>query len=524
MEPAAKLGALQRRLSADLRAADDEAFLRLIFAVDALQGGRANLAAPILRGKYPKAAVGASLPSAARIHEWELETLANEALSQPYRRHGFGFPTVHLDCNNYDTIIQLTNLLREVENLEYAVSGVDVLKEMSRIAARQFEWQRGFLNKTSLYRSAFLFGGPACQSRLREKTGFVFNDLSFAGFGLYTIFNNFAQLDRNLPMGQVGISDALRNATLDLISCPIDEARSAARSQRAGWKWIAYRPSILRQKPCVALRYSGKLVLAPLPPLILERLSSGIFYDVASDEGAVRNEIGARFEEYCANLINLTQPKLKYSKEFAYQTKKGEVRTPDIMLGTSSGRWALIECKATRMSFPARYSDDFELERGYGEMAKAVFQIWRYVAHCRLSLAPDTVTADSVGVVLTLDSWMLMRSGSVYQAVINRARELATSKEPRVTAPDQIPVIFCQVPEWEDLLTSSTEQGIRRAIKASASEEFHGWLLSSIPKKEGDRKKYRYPFRDLHKILPWWHQLQGRKAAQRARGSDAETQ
>jgi hypothetical protein len=515
VDPAAELETVRSRLNADLRKADDESFLRLIFAIDSLQNGRANLAAPILRGKYPEAAVGAALPSRSRIHEWELETLANEALAQPYRRFGFGFPTVRLDCNNYDTMVHLTNLLRETENLEYAASGVNVLKEMYRIAARQFEWQRGFFNKTSLYRSAFLFDGPACQQRLTAKTGFSFNELSLAGFCLYTIFNHYAQLDRNLPMDHVGISDSLRNATLELITCSIDEARTAARTQRAGWKWIAYRPSVLRQKPCIGLRYSGKLVIAPLPALILERLSSGIFYDVAADEGGVRNEIGSRFEEYCARLLSLTQRTLRYSREFAYRTKRGDVRTPDILLGESSARWALIECKATRMSFPARYSDTFESERGYGEIAKAVFQIWRYVAHCRLGIAPDTVVPDCTGVVLTLDSWMLMGSGSIYERVYEEARKLAASKEPRVLPADQIPVIFCQIPEWEELLTSSTEQGFRRVLQGAATDEFRGWPLSSIPKRDDDKKKYRYPFRDLHKVVPWWGQLASRGTRRR---------
>jgi hypothetical protein len=52
------------------------------------------------------------------------------------------------------------------------------------------------------------------------------------------------------------------------------------------------------------------------------------------------------------------------------------------------------------MSFPARYSDTFEVERGYEDIAKAVFQIWRYVAHCRLGTASDTLTDNCVGVVL----------------------------------------------------------------------------------------------------------------------------
>lgn len=254
---AAELDILRNRLNRALGLVDDEAFLKLVFAIDALQHGRTKVASPLLRGAFPDAAIGAKLPSRLRIHEWELETLANEALAQPVRRFGFGFPEPYVDCSDYNTIARLTNLLRQIENLEYAASGINIYKELYRIAGRQFEWQRGFFNKTLLYRSTFLFGGPECEGRLKSKTGFAFSDLSFAGFGLYAVFNNYVQMDRRLPMGHVGISDELRDSTLELISCSIDEARIAARAQRAQWEWIAYRPSILRQKPCIALRYSG---------------------------------------------------------------------------------------------------------------------------------------------------------------------------------------------------------------------------------------------------------------------------
>ena len=236
------------------------------------------------------------MPSTQRVHEWELETLANEMLAQPLRRFGFGFPEPYVNCANYDTIARLTNLLREIENLEYAASGIHIYKELYRIAGRQFEWQRGFFNRTSLYRSAFLFGGPECGRRLKAKTGFTFDDLAFAGFGLYAVFIHYVQMERRLPMAHVGISDELGDATLELISSPIDEAHSTARSQRAGWEWTAYRPSILRQTPCISLRYSDELIIAPLPALILDRLTSGMFYDVVSEDGRVRNEIGHRFE------------------------------------------------------------------------------------------------------------------------------------------------------------------------------------------------------------------------------------
>ncbi|QNM83585.1 hypothetical protein H8M03_04455 [Sphingomonas sabuli] len=176
-----ELCTLRLRLEHDLQSVDDERFQIAIYAIDALQNSLEAIAGPILNYSYPREAIGAKIPSPSAIYPWELETLANEALAQPYRRFGF-FPNPSLNCSNYASVANLVNILREVENLEYVESGIPVLKEMYRIAGRQFEWQTGFFNKTALYRSGYIFGGSECSRALIDKTGFEFNDLSYCGF------------------------------------------------------------------------------------------------------------------------------------------------------------------------------------------------------------------------------------------------------------------------------------------------------------------------------------------------------
>ncbi|QNM83586.1 hypothetical protein H8M03_04460 [Sphingomonas sabuli] len=105
---------------------------------------------------------------------------------------------------------------------------------------------------------------------------------------------------------------------------------------------------------------------------------------------------------------------------------------------------------------------------------------------------------------------MLMGSGAIYDKVYRVARELALTKEPRILPKDQIPVVFCQVSEWEGILTTTTTEGLSFAIKAAATEKYDGWMLSSIPMPEVLRKRYRYPFRDLNAVVPWWHNFRSR--------------
>ena len=56
---------------------------------------------------------------------------------------------------------RVTNILASLENAEdgLTLERINVLREMHRLGQRQFEWQRGFMSYSRLYRAAFIYGG-----------------------------------------------------------------------------------------------------------------------------------------------------------------------------------------------------------------------------------------------------------------------------------------------------------------------------------------------------------------------------
>src|SRR5882724_2636201 len=91
--------------------ANDAAFLRMIWAVDALQSGREAVAKPYFSTFPPEAAVESSIKSPFGIHRWELETLIVQLLLVPKelpREEG----NLMLDCSNFESIRQTVNRLR----------------------------------------------------------------------------------------------------------------------------------------------------------------------------------------------------------------------------------------------------------------------------------------------------------------------------------------------------------------------------------------------------------------------------
>jgi hypothetical protein len=116
--------------------------LRLVWSVHALQSGDGDKARRYL--SFPPSAEAARLGDPEYVFPWNLETIVNELLAttkverRPDRRER------HLRGDRFDTIRELTNAVRALENAEDGMSlkKRDVFVELHRGFQRQFEWQR----------------------------------------------------------------------------------------------------------------------------------------------------------------------------------------------------------------------------------------------------------------------------------------------------------------------------------------------------------------------------------------------
>ena len=64
----------------------------------------------------------------------------------------------------------------------------------------------------------------------------------------------------------------------------------------------AFLPSILRRFPLSGLKDKANELFAPIPEVLLMRVTSGLYYDLIPGGQALLNEANDRFEEYCARL------------------------------------------------------------------------------------------------------------------------------------------------------------------------------------------------------------------------------
>ena len=256
-------------------------------------------------------------------------------------------------------------------------------------------------------------------------------------------------------MDVIGISAKTLDAILNVISISHQKARRQASRLRAGPGHTGYKRSLFRECPCIAFGSSGERVRALLPDLVILRATSGLFYDFVKGSENIRNEIAHRFETYCLHFLNYTLPTYKLSGSFNYYLSKSrEIESPDVLVSHNSAIKLILECKTTRMSYEARFSEDpvTEASRGYEAIAKGVFQIWRFVSHHRRGFVGcNPLESGAKGIVLTLDTWLAM-ANTAQSDVLDLAHAMCKKRDLEIVAADQIPVTFCPIDDLEETL------------------------------------------------------------------------
>lgn len=493
------------KLSQILAISDDRAFLQMIWCVDRLRTGDYDVGARGLTNLPPTLRRNLS-ENRLLIQPWILEDLTNEVLTVPKPKI---LVPRSLNCGSYEGFAHVYNAALAVDDAEAGFeleNGRHVLQAMPRIAHRQFDWQQGWMNAPNLYRSAFIYGQGECEEWFSAQYGLSPAQLVLFALACQSVFRRSPTgAPGNFVVPELNLDQPVIDAALRLTAADLSVVRESARTTRRGPSNIAARPSVLRRTPVIKVR--DNIYTTPLPELVLERATSGLYLDLVQAPSRLRDYIAQRFEQYALDLVGAVFPG-EVRGDYGYGTRALPLRTPDILVGPTNGVQAIIECKATRMTFAARFSDDWHIatERGYGELAKGVGQIWRHCSHMRRNIVADKPAQDVVGLVLTLDPWMRM-THQQDEIILNRAREWCAEHDPLITAEDECPISFTHMADFEALLHRTDAAGVLQVLKDAATKI--GWgmreLASALAVKEVQQP---YLLRDrMAEVLPWFDRL-----------------
>lgn len=508
--------------------ANDPAFLQMIWAVDALQSGREAIAKPYFSLYPPGAAAESSIKTPSGIHRWELETLIVQLFLVPkevQREQG----NLVLDCSKFDAISETINRLRALENVEaarYLSGDFNMWGEMHRIAQRQFHWQRGYFNTPQVYRYAYLYARGKCADYFKKTYGFEITDLIFTGVGLFSAYLAGPWVPRNTSVPEIGLTHEIIQRAFPMISCSRDDARAGtaaleAQAQHEHGSPIptALLPSILRKKPLIYVDDFSRLI-SPIPETILLRVTAGLYYDLLPGGQDVINDANARFERYCIDLIDVMMERFEVSGAYPYGPKGGQYDSPDVLIKEQGKLVIVAECKATKLTYMAQFAEDpFQAaKKQYTQLAKGIFQLWRFFAHNRCGLVKEELADDCYPVVITLDAFMQM-SRDPQDKVFAEANALA-DEDGNILPEDRKLVVICPISDLESILSRGTEDSVLAALKASGEEKYRGWMFSEVHRDTGVNQEpvepKRFPF-DLENVLPWWNQIREYREARAAK-------
>ena len=423
-----------------------------------------------------------------------------------------------LDCSNFNSIADLVNRLRKLEDVESAIylrgGGFNIFGELHRIGQRQFHWQRGYLNLPQFYRYAFIYAQGKCGEYFEKTYGLPITELNLVGFALFAHSMRAPWISRSFTMPEIGLTADLLKRALPLLLISADRARGETKNitdtvtaKHGRPTPTAFLPSILRRHPLVSLCDEAKEFIAPIPEVLLMRVTSGLYYDLIPGGQALLNEASDRFENYSAAFIDALMVRFKVSRAYRYELKKGApVDTPDLLVKDGEKLVLAVECKATKLTYLAQFAEDpFEAEKKhYLQIANGVFQLWRFFSHVRRGLVKEPMDADTSAMVLTLDSFTTMNR-ELKAKIIEEANSIA-EMEGDIAAEDRRHIIFCSIQGLEEVLSRCTEDTLLATLNAARKKKYVGWELPQINQEEAAGKEKiepkKFPF-ELDGLLPW---------------------
>lgn len=489
-----------------LKIAQAAPFFQMIWCADRIRLGDFNRGARGL-SDIPKKVFDEVGDNKLYFQPWMLEDLLNEWLATP--RPKLALPR-RLACESYNGFASIYNAILRVDDTESGFEierGQDVLQMMPRYGHRQFEWQQGWLNGPSLYRSAFIYGQGVSKEWFSQTHGVAPTDLMLFAMAANSAFESApVNQQGTFLVPQLGLDAPVIAACLQLISAPLKAVMATANHLRRGPYNVAAKPSVLRRTPIVS--FGPDAFSAPLPDLLLERATTGLYLDLVRAPDNVRTEIARRFELYCFELFQDVFGQ-NVIPQYQYGSKKRPIDSPDILIQSEGRLQLIVECKATRMTFEARFSDAWHeaTDRGYRELAKGVGQIWRHLSHIRRGLVPDLPADELRGLVLTIDPWMRLTHGQD-EIIFRMAREWCLANDAEISPEDECPVGFTHVADLEALFHTTDANHAMTALHNIAARA--GWGANELI-REKTAPEVNRPFvfgNRMVEVIPWIERLE----------------
>lgn len=311
-------------------------------------------------------------------YPWELEMFLREAV----RHSGY---LAHKQFRDWSNISQLTNLLRQFSNEltpEYPDYGVDVFRDLQRIAHRQFPWQVEF-NHPLIARYWKIYGNKQLESFIQADFGCSSNEFFIASFALLSAWFNKPAIEIPLKISGLKIDLEVINRIASRFSISLPKARSEINTMHQFDANYEYRYSPFLFTPLVFSQQLGKKLYCPLPYLYLKRMTDGLYYQFVGRDG-FSDAIGSSFEIYIGEIISAELPESHATPENRVKRAGGEFHTIDWLVEHDDCA-LFVECKSKQPTYNAKFDIndtkalESDIDKICSEIGKMYVNLNRYI-------------------------------------------------------------------------------------------------------------------------------------------------
>lgn len=404
------------------------------------------------------------------LYEWELALLARESIVNSTTDIGFATKTLQ----SWSYFSRAINKLKEFENNIWPTAGKaeKVLKEMSRVARRQFPWQSR-PNSTSFLRYYKIYSNPRTARIIEKRIGMSLEKWYTIGCVAYGSFitNPKMDVDPLINLENITITDF--ETVFSYISNSIDGIKGHVKSNVHYDDRFAYSFNPLELFPMIKI---DEYYFCPIPTLLAWRITSGIYFDLIKDRNDGDNfgsEFGFAFQDYLIEVARkvIDSKQIKVIGEEKYKRGKDIKDSVDIIISDTESAF-FVESKTKRLTMRSKSElmTDDAIDGDIKILAEAVVQVYRTIQDYEAgyySHFPYEQHLRIFPIVVTLEDWYLLGQDqeNLHKQVIALMKEKGIP-ESYIT---KMPYTICSCFHYELLM--------QLLDKFSIKEIMDGWFV-----------------------------------------------
>jgi hypothetical protein len=406
----------------------------------------------------PKIRMGASKMEVG-IFEFIVETLTRELILNGQTHGGKPFSTANVAREAF-------NMIHKLEDSKWG--GVDsnsdfILQQLSRIIFKQVPWQNPITNRSTA-RYYMLYSHPSVAPMLETEFGMTPVELFQV-----TMLLAEEMMHRPTPSFEfLQVADKSVREPVEALSerisrSPAELRKLAREHQSFDINW-AYSFNPLREYPLVHAG-NARSTMCPAPPILIQRLTDGLYFDLMRSDRQFGNAIGKAFEDYVGEAArSISDGHFDFLPEFRWG--KPEKSSVDWIISDKSAN-LFVECKLARLNVAAQteISPEPAFAAAIERLACNVGQLYATLVD---SLAgqyphwkPDGRPIHPV--VVTFNNWFVF-GPFFYKKLDQFVSEEFKRRGIDPSLLDQHPFAICSIDEFEALLTVCRTHSIHKVL------------------------------------------------------------